>query len=233
MARGERKQQAATAAALMPRRAILVVETDPDIRALYRQMFPAEEYDIEECDDGAEALGKAICRCPDVIVTEMRVRRIDGLALCRLLRSDAATKNIPIMVVTTSTSGADRVRAANAGADMVIEKPFSFEAITAAVLQLIDGPRAAATASSAADVEDGEPQKRRCMSRSFERQWTTTPPLQPPPLHCPSCDARLAYQHSFIGGVTVRAREQWDYFDCGRCGPFQYRHRTRSLKPAL
>jgi len=40
----------------------------------------------------------------------------------------------------------------------------------------------------------------------------------------------LVYEYSQVGGVNVSAQEQWDYFRCRACGPFQFRHRTRKLK---
>jgi hypothetical protein len=59
---------------------------------------------------------------------------------------------------------------------------------------------------------------------------TTMPPAPAPTLKCPVCDAALAYEHSFVGGVSERYREQWDYYRCRHCGLFQYRQRTRTLK---
>jgi CheY-like chemotaxis protein len=67
--------------------------------------------------------------------------------------------------------------------------------------------------------------------RSSRRHATTTPPLQPPVLVCPSCDRPLMYRHSYRGGVGVKHPEQWDYYQCpGQCGTFQYRQRTRTLR---
>jgi hypothetical protein len=59
---------------------------------------------------------------------------------------------------------------------------------------------------------------------------TTTPPLRPPELKCLSCDVTLKYEHSFVGGVSDRHPEQWDYYKCDQCGTFQYRQRTRKLR---
>jgi hypothetical protein len=71
----------------------------------------------------------------------------------------------------------------------------------------------------------------RALSRSFIREDTTTPPQPPPQLVCPGCDQPLTYQHSHVGGVSERHREQWDYFEClNGCGRFQYRQRTRKLR---
>jgi hypothetical protein len=74
------------------------------------------------------------------------------------------------------------------------------------------------------------PAKRHVLSHVHRRGHTTTPPLPPPALLCPTCDEALVYDHSHIGGVSARHSEQWDYFECpGRCGTFEYRQRTRRM----
>jgi hypothetical protein len=66
----------------------------------------------------------------------------------------------------------------------------------------------------------------------FRRFDTSTPPHAVPFLVCPSCDRRLEYRKSRVGGVTSRFAEQWDEFICpATCGTFEYRHRTRKLRP--
>jgi CheY-like chemotaxis protein len=229
-----------TSPELAPRPVILVVEADPDTQALYGMLFPAERYALEICDDGAEALGRAICQPPDLILTEARIRRIDGFALSQLLRADPATRHVPIVMVTSATSNAERTRALRA-ADVVISKPFDLDELTASVQRILAAGRRDGAARLQEPASDGfaldanrtgRP-RRLCMSRRLQRQWTTSPPLTPPSLRCPSCDTPLLYQRSHVGGVSERAVEQWDYFACARCGPFQYRHRTRKLKRAV
>jgi len=69
------------------------------------------------------------------------------------------------------------------------------------------------------------------LSHSHQRRETTTPPNPPVELRCPTCDRPLRYRKSFIGGVSAKHSEQWDYFDClTGCGTFQYRQRTRKLR---
>jgi CheY-like chemotaxis protein len=219
-----------------PRPVILVVEADPDTQALYAMLFPEDRYTLEVCDDGAEALGRAICRPPDLIVTEARIRRIDGFALSQLLRSDPATRRVPIVMVTSTTNHAERTRALRAGADVVIPKPFDADDLIASVGRILsaghsDGaaPPPEPAVADGVDQTRGGTARRFCMSHRLQRQWTANPPLTPPALRCPSCDTALVYERSHVGGVSERAVEQWDYFACARCGPFQYRHRTRKL----
>jgi hypothetical protein len=58
--------------------------------------------------------------------------------------------------------------------------------------------------------------------------FTTTPDPAAPRLHCPHCDVALVYRQTVLNGITPR--ERWDYFDCLRCRPFEYRHRTKKLR---
>jgi hypothetical protein len=60
--------------------------------------------------------------------------------------------------------------------------------------------------------------------------FTSTPDVGPPALTCPACDTRLIYRHTVFSGV--KPIERWDCYDCASCGPFEYRERTRALKPA-
>lgn len=224
-------------AAPAPRPTVLVADADADTRALYRAIFPPHEYDVVECDDGAEALGLALARRPDLVITETHLTRIDGFELCRLLRGDPMTRTMPIVVVTTSAGSGDHARAMQAGATCVLVKPCAPEAVVAAATRVLDelqlqGEGAALPASDPHAAAPAAPQvfKPRRRSRGFQRHVTTTPPSEPPDLRCPRCDQGLVYGHSHIGGVNAEASEQWDYFACRHCGNFQYRHRTRKLK---
>jgi hypothetical protein len=72
------------------------------------------------------------------------------------------------------------------------------------------------------------------LSKAHARFETTTPPLNPPELFCPSCTTALTFQRSFIGGVSEHHPEQWDQLLCATCSrEFEYRHRTRKLTAIL
>jgi hypothetical protein len=60
--------------------------------------------------------------------------------------------------------------------------------------------------------------------------FTTTPDIPAPELLCPRCDHPLEYRQTVLGGV--KPRERWDYLECYACGPYEYRERTRTLRPA-
>lgn len=58
--------------------------------------------------------------------------------------------------------------------------------------------------------------------------FTTTPDVPAPELQCPACNRPLAYRQTVLGGL--QPPERWDYYECRRCGFFDYRHRARKLR---
>jgi CheY-like chemotaxis protein len=169
---------------------------------------------------------------------------MSGFDLCRLLRADHLTSSIPIVVVP-SENGVDGRRALSAGADSVLQKPCSPDALFREIKQLLlkaqvlqDEARQVRSESEHAQIERDRvlesterARKRVMLNHVHGRHVTTEPPSPPPALVCPNCCEPLRYMKSYIGGVSARHPEQWDYFECRTgCGAFQYRHRTRKLR---
>lgn len=223
----------------------LLVDRDEDTRRMYAEYLKLAAYDVEEAGDGREALAKALSRRYDVIVLETHLSGIDGYNLCDLLRHDAVTRTIPIVVVTADAYAADIERAHNVGADVVLVKPCLPETLLAELRQVLAHPeelqRRAAGLREPSGQQIAQAEKapewsraaarRLALSRAHRRGDTSTPPASVPSLVCPECDKPLNYQRSHVGGVSERHPEQWDYFECpAACGVFQYRHRTRKLR---
>jgi DNA-binding response OmpR family regulator len=221
---------------------ILVIDADNDTRTLCRQCCTLAGWEMAGASDGRDGLIKALVETPSLIVTEIALPFIDGRALCDILRRDRATANIPILVVTAESRQGPLAQVRLAGADQVLIKPVTPEHIVSEMRRLLTSREtcagAAATAGNNASAESSEAEgnarrlhRRRDRQQSFRRHRTTLPPMPPPALVCPVCDGQLAYEHSHIGGVTEQQAEQWDDYMCGTCGAFQYRHRTRKLRP--
>jgi CheY-like chemotaxis protein len=213
---------------------VIIADPDEDTRSLYREWFRSEEWDIVEVEDGRDALVQALVSRPSLLITELRLPLVDGCALCEVLRRDAATRSLPIMVVTTETRMTEVARARRAGATTILHKPALFQSILDEARRLCASPPAECTDASSAGSADApeESAGARSHSKSFCRFETSTPPHAAPLLVCPSCDGQLEYRKSRVGGVTSRFAEQWDEFVCpGTCGTFEYRHRTRKLRP--
>jgi two-component system response regulator MprA len=101
---------------------ILVVERDPYIRELEAHFLQGAGYSVAFAVDGPAALQQARELQPDVIVTEVLVPKLDGLALCRKLKEDPATRNASILVFSIL---AVSERAKEAGADAFLSKPLA------------------------------------------------------------------------------------------------------------
>jgi CheY-like chemotaxis protein len=198
---------------------------------LYRIALEAARYDVEEAEDGREALAIAFARHPAFIITETRLAFINGYELCKLVSQDEHTCDVRVIVVSGDAHPADVARAWSAGADGVVATPCLPDTLLAELEQVA----AEAGRRTRRDIGKSKMLRRltaqgRSATRMHERFDTTNPPRPPPTLQCPSCDRAIEYQRSHIGGVSDRHSEQWDYFVCTRCGTFEYRQRTRKLR---
>ncbi len=119
------------------RHKILVVEDESDIRELIRYNLVQEGFAVEEAADGAEALERIARRAPDLMLLDLMLPRMPGLELCRRLRAQPETAQLPIIVLTAKGSEIDRVLGLEMGADDYIVKPFSPREVVARVKALL------------------------------------------------------------------------------------------------
>jgi DNA-binding response OmpR family regulator len=109
---------------------ILVVEDDPSIADFVRRGLILEDYDVEVANDGEAGLAAARDHLPDLVLLDLMIPKIDGVEVCRRLRSAGST---PIIILTARDSVEDKIRGLDAGADDYITKPFAFEELLARV----------------------------------------------------------------------------------------------------
>jgi DNA-binding response OmpR family regulator len=105
------------------RRRILLVEDDPKTREMVALYLQREGYDVATAEDGVRALEVAREREPHLVVLDLMLPRMDGLAVCRALRASAATPGI--IMVTARTTEDDKLTGLDLGADDYVTKPFS------------------------------------------------------------------------------------------------------------
>lgn len=117
--------QAVEQRTLGPKRQILVVEDEADVRELIRYNLEQDGFAVEEAASGAEALDRIRKRVPDLLVLDLLLPEMQGLELCRVLRAEKDTTRLPILVVTAKGSEVDRVLGLEMGADDYVVKPFS------------------------------------------------------------------------------------------------------------
>lgn len=114
---------------------ILVVERDPNIRELESHFLNQAGYSVVFEQDGHAALAQARKIVPDIIITEILVPKVDGLALCRQLKADPLTRGIAVLVFSILAAAS---RAREAGADAFLLKPLADHTLVETVQQLLE-----------------------------------------------------------------------------------------------
>lgn len=104
---------------------LLLVEDDAALAELLCWNFKNEEYDVLHTPDGEEALLLVAENRPDVILLDWMIESLSGLEVCRRLRRNTETANIPIIMLTARGEEEDKLRGLETGADDYITKPFS------------------------------------------------------------------------------------------------------------
>jgi two-component system cell cycle response regulator DivK len=104
---------------------IMIVEDNPDSRALVGKVLRARGYRIIEAVDGEEALLKVAEERPDLMLMDISIPKLDGLEVTRRIRKQEGGKDIPIVALTAHAMQGDREKALAAGCDGYISKPIS------------------------------------------------------------------------------------------------------------
>lgn len=121
----------------MPRHQVLVVEDESDILELIRYNLSKEGYAVETAATGEQALLAARRRQPDVVLLDLMLPGVDGLDVCRTLKSDPRTNRVPIIMVTAKGEDVDVVTGLEVGADDYLTKPFSPKVLLARVRAIL------------------------------------------------------------------------------------------------
>ena len=114
---------------------ILVVDDDRAVRESLRRSLAFNGYSVELAQDGLEALERIASDRPDALVLDVMMPRLDGLEVCRQLRSTG--DDLPILVLTARDSVSERVAGLDAGADDYLPKPFALEELLARLRALL------------------------------------------------------------------------------------------------
>lgn len=113
---------------------ILIAERDHSVRGLQEYFLGRAGFAVEFADDGEAALERARADRPALVVTEILIPRLDGLALCRRLGEDPLTREIPVVVFSILAAAG---RAGEAGAKAFLRKPLVESIFVATVQELI------------------------------------------------------------------------------------------------
>jgi two-component system response regulator MprA len=113
---------------------ILVVDDDPMLAAALRRPLSYEGYEVDVATSGEEALTRVHEHAPDLVVLDVLLPGMDGLATCRRLRS---VTDVPVLMLTARSEVPERVAGFEAGADDYLGKPFAFEELLVRVKALL------------------------------------------------------------------------------------------------
>lgn len=116
---------------------ILLVDDSPTILNLLRLTLRQAGYIVATASDGQEALEMLKATQVDLVITDVNMPRMDGLTLISHLRENEATRNLPVIVLSTQHSLRDHKMGKDAGADMYLDKPVASQELVETVDQLL------------------------------------------------------------------------------------------------
>ncbi len=125
------------AAAEPPTQRVLVVDDNPSIALLLRQVLAAEGYEVSVARDGLEAIAHVGQKVPDLILLDLDLPYLSGDEVCRRLKNSPATRLIPIVIVTAQSEFQNKLDAWEYGADDFLTKPFHLVEVTARCRSLL------------------------------------------------------------------------------------------------
>jgi DNA-binding response OmpR family regulator len=117
----------------MSKGTILVIDDEKDLIELVQYNLEKEGYDVIAAGDGPSGMEVIRKHRPDLVVLDLMMPGMDGLAVCQQLRSDARVARVPIIMLTAKATEADRIVGLELGADDYITKPFSPREVVARV----------------------------------------------------------------------------------------------------
>lgn len=118
---------------------VLVVEDSVVEREIISDVLAGSGFKVKTATDGEEALELLEQTCPDLVVLDIVIPKMNGYELCRQLRADPKTKDVPVVMCSTKNEQFDRYWGLKQGADAYISKPFQPRELVGTVKQLLRG----------------------------------------------------------------------------------------------
>jgi len=116
---------------------IVIIEDESDILEVIAYNLKREGFEVFESQDGEDGLLKIEKHAPDLVILDLMLPTIDGIELCRKIKSDPVTRSVPIIMVTAKGEESDIVLGLGVGADDYVTKPFSPKELIARVKAVI------------------------------------------------------------------------------------------------
>lgn len=122
------------------RQRVLVVEDEEEIRTYLKQEL-SDEYKVTTCCNGKEAYDCILKEMPDLVISDIMMPEMDGLALCHKLKQNTNINHIPIVLLTAKSRAEDTLEGMDTGADAYIVKPFNTDLLKSTIANLIANRR--------------------------------------------------------------------------------------------
>jgi DNA-binding response OmpR family regulator len=122
---------------MQPQRRIVIADDDPDTRLIVASVISALGYQPFVVADGQEAIDECQRELPDLIIADYNMPNLNGVELCKHLKSELAEANIPVLMLTARDTVKDKVIALEGGADDYLTKPFHAQELQARVGALL------------------------------------------------------------------------------------------------
>lgn len=121
----------------MKKNRILIVDDEPDILRVVKDVLESEHYDVQVAKNALETFRRLKDFVPDCIVLDLKLPGIDGLEICRTLKSDDKYRLIPILILSTKSEETDKILGLELGADDYVTKPFSSGELVARIKAIL------------------------------------------------------------------------------------------------
>ena len=108
---------------------ILVVDDEPDIHTVLGKLLTREGYSISDAYSADEAYATIADAKPDLVILDIMMPKVSGIEVCNKLKSDPATKDIVILIVSARDAQSDRIEGLEHGADDYVSKPFHLRSL--------------------------------------------------------------------------------------------------------
>jgi two-component system alkaline phosphatase synthesis response regulator PhoP len=116
---------------------VLIIDDEMDTLLPLKRSLEIENYIVVEALNGQEALKKVTKEIPDIIILDLMLPGMDGYEVCSVLKNDALTKNIPIIMLTARDNVTDRVKGLESGADDYVAKPYNLHEMKARIKSVL------------------------------------------------------------------------------------------------
>ncbi|MBW4492450.1 MAG: response regulator [Oscillatoria princeps RMCB-10] len=116
---------------------VLIVDDSLTLRQIVADILKRSGLDVIEASDGVEAKEQIQASCPDLVITDIVMPRMNGYELCRWLKNNPKAQNIPVVMCTSKSEEFDRYWGMKQGADAYIAKPFRPTELLETVRQLL------------------------------------------------------------------------------------------------